>query len=57
MNYKTVKNIIFERKLDKKVIAIRLGVTNIWLAHYLNGNRQLTEKQEEILKEIVNKYW
>lgn len=54
MNYKTVKNIIFERKLDKKVIAIRLGVTNIWLAHYLNGNRQLTEEQEETLKQIIN---
>ena len=53
MNYKTVKNAIFERKLDKKVIAIRLGVTNIWLAHYLNGNRELTKDQEEKLKELL----
>ena len=56
MNYKTVKNIIFERKLDKKVIAIRLGVTNIWLAHYLNGNRELTgEQKEKLIKLLISK--
>ena len=53
MNYVTVRDIIFNHKLDKKEIASKLGVTNIWLAHYLNGNRELTKKQEEKLKELL----
>lgn len=53
MNYVTVRDIIFNNKLDKKEIASELGVTNIWLAHYLNGNRELTEEQKERLKELL----
>lgn len=54
MNYRKVKNIIFERKLNKKEIARRIGISYIWFAHYLNGNRDLTNEQEEILKEIID---
>lgn len=53
MNYKKVKDVIFEKGLKKSFVAEQIGVTNVWLSYYLNGHKELSDDKMEKLKDLL----
>jgi predicted transcriptional regulator len=53
MNYKKVRDVIFERGLKKSFIAKQIGVTNVWFSYYLNGKKDLGDETLDKLKKTL----
>lgn len=53
MNYKKVRDVIFEKGLKKSFVADKIGVSNVWFSYYLNGHKELSDDKLEKLKTVL----